>query len=114
MNTSYFHASLKSRTAVNIIDKLVNNEGVILIEKEDIEEEILKFYRELLGRASSTLTIIDVRPIRKGLMLIKLQRQELIRVMSLEEIGLALKGIDKDSYLDPDGMNSFVLYQGLS
>lgn len=50
-NTTYFHACVKNRQARNHIGRPTNNEGHIPQNTKEVEDEILQFYKTLLGTA---------------------------------------------------------------
>lgn len=66
MNNKYFHALMKTRAAYKSIISLTNSEGILLTEPEDIKNEILCFYKRLMGSASSQLPTIDRNIMRDG------------------------------------------------
>ncbi|XP_019226773.1 PREDICTED: uncharacterized protein LOC109208174 [Nicotiana attenuata] len=86
-NLAYFFASIKNRTAQNQIKLLVNATGDIIQTEMGIEEEILSFYKNLLGDANTTLPA-------------------LIRPFSREEVWKALQGIDDNKAPGIDGFKS--------
>ncbi|XP_019253580.1 PREDICTED: uncharacterized protein LOC109232306 [Nicotiana attenuata] len=65
-NTAYFHACVKNRQARNHIGRLMDNTGKLLQSEKEVEEEILNFYKKLLGTTASTLPIVDQMLCRMG------------------------------------------------
>lgn len=53
LNSSFLHASLKARTSGNRIDSLISGDGRLLMTREDIEMEVLQYYKNLLGSSKS-------------------------------------------------------------
>lgn len=49
-NSQFFHASIKQILNINILNKLILEDGSILDTKELIHEEVLTFYLKLLGK----------------------------------------------------------------
>lgn len=43
MNSKYFHATVKDKNGTNRIDKLINDQGVVLNTPNDIQHEILSY-----------------------------------------------------------------------
>lgn len=48
-NIAYFFANLKNRQAHNRIKSLINDNGQILQQADDIEREVTSFYKKLFG-----------------------------------------------------------------
>lgn len=59
-NTSYFHNAKKERWARNRIDSLVKSNGDVVSVPKEIEQEILDFYKHLLGSKCERL-VVDLR-----------------------------------------------------
>lgn len=57
MNTQYFHAQLKNRRAQTTISSICNGQGERLMEEKQIKEEILSYYKGLIGSSSIVETI---------------------------------------------------------
>lgn len=51
-NTGYFHAMMRVRICCNKLDRLVSEEEEELITRQQIEEEVLGFCKELLGECA--------------------------------------------------------------
>nr|XP_016441106.1 PREDICTED: uncharacterized protein LOC107766773 [Nicotiana tabacum] len=65
-NTAYFHVYVKNRQARNHIGRLMDNTGKLLQSAKEVEEEILIFYKRLLGTTASTLPIVDPDVMQNG------------------------------------------------
>ncbi|XP_070057781.1 uncharacterized protein [Nicotiana tomentosiformis] len=89
-NSAYFFASMKNRRAQNHINDLVSTKGRMLQTEKGIEEEILKFYKQLLGNANTTLPAIRPNIMNTGPILNRRQKQALIRPFDKEEVSKAL------------------------
>ncbi|XP_059285682.1 uncharacterized protein LOC132039156 [Lycium ferocissimum] len=77
-NTPYFFASMKNRHSINMIRSLQNNNGDMLHTEEDIQQEMTKFYKSLLGSAASQLPAIRPEVMRNGVTLDRQQQLLLI------------------------------------
>ncbi|XP_070035531.1 uncharacterized protein [Nicotiana tomentosiformis] len=64
-NTSYFYANLKNRQDQNRIRFLINANGETLQQPEEIEKEVTRLYKELLGTAVDQLPAIDPTIMRR-------------------------------------------------
>lgn len=93
-NTAYFHVCVRNKQTKNHIGSLINSARQIIQNTEDVEEEILRFYKILLGTAASTLLVIDPDVMQKGNVLSRHQQLQLIKPVTKEEVQIALKGID--------------------
>ncbi|CAI8595559.1 unnamed protein product [Vicia faba] len=79
-NNSYFHASIKERNKHIGLHTLFSLQGELLSNHEAIEQEILEFYKELVGTTTNKLIGIDSHCIRKA-------TQELIQQETGFEVG---------------------------
>lgn len=78
----------------------------MLNSEASIEQEVLNFYQELLGSKAEVLAAVDVIVIRKGSKLIEEQTQELVRLVTTQEVDKAMLSIGVDSALGIDGITS--------
>lgn len=46
-NSSFFHASLKAKRSINIVDKVVEHDGTV--SNEEVAQHFIEFYKLLLG-----------------------------------------------------------------
>ena len=92
-NNAFFHASLKSRQKKCGITKLLQEDGTVVHQQEDISNEVLNFYGKLLGETHEKLKSVDIVAIRNGKQLDRIQRAELVKMVEIEEIEAALKSI---------------------
>lgn len=74
LNTSYFYACVTNRQAKNHISRLIDNAGEILQSANDVEEEILNFYKKLLGTTTSQLPVVIPKIMQKGYTLSRQQK----------------------------------------
>ncbi|XP_050918711.1 uncharacterized protein LOC127136160 [Lathyrus oleraceus] len=105
-NNAYFHASLKSRRRQAQIANLKNKDGNILYLQEEIDQEIVNYYQNLVGTANMNLNSIDIIALRKGPQLSIEKRNALISLVREKEIFTSLKGIKDLSAPGIDGYNA--------
>ncbi|KAL6514498.1 hypothetical protein OROGR_020077 [Orobanche gracilis] len=104
-NSKYFHASLKSRKR-NGISVLYDSAGTKLIKEEDIELEVLIFYKKLLGSPAETTKAVDINICRSGPILSSQHRTSLVRNITRQEIKTALQAVGDDKAPGSDGFSS--------
>lgn len=110
-NTRYFHSAVKARTSRNRIDFLQNDQGSIMVDKEQIRATISVFYKTLLGSSARELVSVDVQVLRAGPQISHAQALELIQPVNMLDVEAALKGIDDSKSPGIDGFNSFFFKQ---
>ncbi|WMV25905.1 hypothetical protein MTR67_019290 [Solanum verrucosum] len=113
-NTSYFHACLKSRQSQKQITQLMSLEGIVLSSGSQVEGEITKFYKQLLGSAATSLPAVDITIMGGGNVLLRDQQLQLVRQVEMEEIWKALAGISDTKSLGYDGFNAYFFKKGWS
>ncbi|XP_019255085.1 PREDICTED: uncharacterized protein LOC109233666 [Nicotiana attenuata] len=94
------------KQARNHIGRLMDNTRQLLQNANEVEEEILSFYKKLLGTAASTLPIVDPNVMQNGHTLTRQQQMQLIKPITKEEVHKALQGIDDSKVPGCDGYNS--------
>nr|XP_009796386.1 PREDICTED: uncharacterized protein LOC104242971 [Nicotiana sylvestris] len=92
-NTLYFYACVKNRQATNHIGRLTNSAGQLLMNANDVETEILKFYKQLLGTTTTQIPAVNKEVMRQGYNLSRQQQMKLIKVVTEDEIKTTLQGI---------------------
>lgn len=75
---------MKSRRAQNGIHSLLNTTGCILQSKTDIKDEILSFYKQLLGTSADQVTIINPQVMKEGGLLNR-ERQMSLTLMDIDD-----------------------------
>lgn len=58
-NSGFLHASIKARQSGNRITSLMSNTGVVWAFDSDIKEQVLSFYKTLLGSCQEFLVGVD-------------------------------------------------------
>ncbi|CAK8543759.1 unnamed protein product [Lathyrus sativus] len=93
VNNQYFYAAIKSRHYSNCLSNLKKSDGSQITIKPDIEDEVIKFYSNLMGKDAETINHIDIKAMRMGKQLDINQREYLTIPISENDITKALKGI---------------------
>ncbi|KAH0776851.1 hypothetical protein KY290_008262 [Solanum tuberosum] len=105
-NTTYYHASLKSRIAQNKILRLTTTDGRMVNSSNVIEEEIIEFYKKLLGSCATQLPAANPMVMRAGPVLDRNQQAQLIKHVTRQEVVMALQGINDAKAPGCDGFNA--------
>lgn len=66
LNTTYFHSVLEEKRARTRIEALVNEEGEVVTDQEQVTQMILNFYKSLLGARAHGLQEVGDRVLRSG------------------------------------------------
>ena len=82
-------------------------DGVQLMDAEAIEEEILKFYTELVGSRTNDLRGIDLKAICNKKTLSNTQGMSLIKPVIEKEVWKALSSIGNSKASRIDGYNAY-------
>nr|XP_009609757.1 uncharacterized protein LOC104103545 [Nicotiana tomentosiformis] len=106
-NTSYFHACMKNRQAKNHIGRLINSVEQILQSVNEVEEDILSFYKKLLGTRTSQSPVVIPEIMQSGYMLSRQQKLQLIKPVTREDVKKAVLDIDDNKAPTCDGYNSY-------
>nr|XP_009630155.1 uncharacterized protein LOC104120139 [Nicotiana tomentosiformis] len=83
-----------TKQARNSIGRLITSTGQILQNPTEVEEEILSFYRGLLGTAATQLSAVNPQIIQNGHILNRRQQLQLIRPVTKEEVKQATMDIE--------------------
>ncbi|XP_019259124.1 PREDICTED: uncharacterized protein LOC109237286 [Nicotiana attenuata] len=105
-NSAYFFAQMKNRSNLNGIQILTNDMGDQLVLEEDIEAEIMGYYKKLLGSRADNLPAINLNDMKMGAILNREQQLQLIKQVSKEEIWEAMKDISDLKAPGYDGLNA--------
>ncbi|XP_019248358.1 PREDICTED: uncharacterized protein LOC109227614 [Nicotiana attenuata] len=95
-NTRYFHAQMKTRQARNHISSICNDQGIMLTDPGQIQQEFIKFFQDLLGTKASELPCLNSNIAKDGYCLNREDQQGLIKPVMQEEIVQALKDLPAD------------------
>ncbi|WMV45507.1 hypothetical protein MTR67_038892 [Solanum verrucosum] len=85
-NTTYFHARLRNRLAQNRIASLTNASGNIVTSTNDVEADILGFYKKLVGTCATQLPAVNCQAMKDGPRLDRGHKGELTSVKQVDEI----------------------------
>ncbi|XP_019259382.1 PREDICTED: uncharacterized protein LOC109237520 [Nicotiana attenuata] len=112
-NIAYFFANMKGRKAQNQIKMLTAKNGEMINNTEEIQKEIMGFYKQLLGSASENLPAIHPGVLQHGTRLNRSQQLHLIKPFTKEDVLQALKGIDDMKEPGGDRFNSYFFKKAL-
>ncbi|GAB2271839.1 hypothetical protein Dimus_038936 [Dionaea muscipula] len=105
-NNKYFYSLLKARGKRGLISSLIDEQGNMLVCDCDIEAEIMRFYKDLLGTSFQCSEDLDVQFIDVGKRLAPQQGMDLIRDFNENDVMVALKSIHEDKAPGQDGYTS--------
>lgn len=105
-NTAYFFANTKSRIAQNQVRRLIAENGEVIQTEKGIIDEIIGFYKKLLGTNAEQLPAIHPKVMQGGPIVNREQQFELTAPITKEEVYQALKDIDDLMALGYDGFNA--------
>nr|XP_016455955.1 PREDICTED: uncharacterized protein LOC107779965 [Nicotiana tabacum] len=105
-NITYFFASTKNIYSQNKIKSLIMRNGEVVQTKQEIEEEVLGFYKQLLGSTTESLPAINPVVMRDGPLVNRQQQLQLVKGVYKEEIYQALLGISDNKAFGCDGFNA--------
>ncbi|WJX68825.1 hypothetical protein P8452_53158 [Trifolium repens] len=92
-NNRYFHASVKAKQRQCVLRAIYREDGTVITTHQDIEQEVLNLYGNLMGTADTHLMGIDIVAMRVGPQVTSEQRDLLLAPIQESEIILALKSI---------------------
>ncbi|KAM3325605.1 hypothetical protein P3S67_000730 [Capsicum chacoense] len=104
-NTKDFAAVSKKRTKKRI-DTLTTLYGQKLIEKKEIMEEVVQFYKGLIGTATSRLLAVNKVVMQKRPVLTHQQKLFVNIHVTSDEVLASLKAIEDDKAPSIDGYNA--------
>nr|XP_009614125.1 uncharacterized protein LOC104107108 [Nicotiana tomentosiformis] len=106
-NTKLFSALIKERTQRKQITELTSLSNKKLSEPKEIKEEIVIFYKGLMGSAAHTLPAVNKITMRKGPTISHQQRIRLCANVTEQEIYEGLSSIGNDKSPAVDGYNAY-------
>lgn len=65
-NSQFFFAAMKQRHSRNRMSAICSEDGVEHVYPEEIKQEVVQFYKALLGTAADSLTKLDLPTVRAG------------------------------------------------
>ncbi|KAH0698753.1 hypothetical protein KY284_012968 [Solanum tuberosum] len=106
-NTAYFFANMKNRVAQNTITCLMTSEGIKAQTQEAIELEVNTFYKDLLRKAAQNIPSVSTTVMKNGNTLNREQQIQLATKVTMEEMIIALQGINYMKAPGYDGFNAY-------
>lgn len=104
-NTKYFHSTLKQRRANNKVLRIVDMDGNLHDNPEDINKAFVAYYTTLLGQAAE-VKHIHAEVVQTGPLITEEQMEILTREVTGSEIKEAMFAIQNDKAPGPDGYTS--------
>ncbi|KAL5134431.1 Transposon TX1 uncharacterized protein [Glycine soja] len=92
-NNAFFHSIIKAKHQNRSMSILQKGDGTILTEQSDIHNEVMEFYRKLMGSTASNLRHIDIQAMRDDKQITFDQGAFLTATITEVEIVKALQGI---------------------
>lgn len=106
-NTKFFHAYARMRRNTNAIHRLIRGDGSVCLGQAQIKQEILHFYKQLMGSAADELKMVDKLIMERGPRLEFHQQQMLNAECTEQEIRDALFSMNSNKAPGIDGYNVF-------
>lgn len=106
-NSEYFYAFLKNKISQINIKSLVNQAGTLLQTEHEVQKEVVRFYREFLGKAAKQMPVINLDIMKEGPMFTIEQQLILIKPVTIEEIYTTVSNINDNKAPRCDGFNTF-------
>ncbi|CAI8598289.1 unnamed protein product [Vicia faba] len=107
-NTAYFHAIIRGGNKQTSILVLEDPNGKQLTSHKDIEGEVLRFYKDLVGTNTQRRKHIDIVAVRAGNQLKDDDRNSLTKPVTDQEILTALNSIGDNKAPGTDGYTAKV------
>ncbi|XP_070046398.1 uncharacterized protein [Nicotiana tomentosiformis] len=105
-NTKYFSAVMKERSHKKVITKLTNAFGDRLTDQKQIQQEIIAFYKSLMGSRSDHLPVVNREIMKLGPVLTHSQQVSLCAEVTDQEIFEAMCVIRDDKAPGVNGYNA--------
>ena len=102
-NNAFFHSIIKAKHHNISMSILQKGDGTILTEQSDIHNEVMEFYRKLMGSIACNLRHIDIQAMRDGKQITFDQGAFLTATVTEAENAKALQGIGDLKALGIDG-----------
>ncbi|XP_058774626.1 uncharacterized protein LOC131648910 [Vicia villosa] len=104
-NTTYFHATVRGENRITGIYNLEDSNGRRLSNQPDIENEVIHFYENLIGKSTSQLKHVDITVLRNGTQLEDKDRDTLVQPITDQEIWKELGSIGDTKAPGVDGFS---------
>lgn len=104
-NTKFFHSFAKRRRNQNAIKLLIKEDGSRCCTQQQIKDEVVSFYQNLMGHAADRIPMVDKYVISRGSIPNTQQQQNLMLPFTAAEIKSALFGMDSQNSPGMDGFN---------
>ena len=97
-NTKYFHNSIKERRSSNKVFSIKNDQGEILTDQNQINEDAVGFFQNLIGSSHNMAEEDNCLKLLNGVpkLISEDQNRRLYQTVSLEEVKSALSDLGKD------------------
>lgn len=105
MNTKFFHATTKNRRAQNYIHNLVDADGKVWYEEEDLGRVAEDYFKSLFASKDVGVSLDDWGDIEHKVS--PLQNAELLEEVTLEEVRRAVFDTNPQKCSGPDGMSAY-------
>lgn len=110
-NTKFFHAFAKERMNQNSIRVLYKTDGSKVQNQQGIKDEVVRFYRSLMGTAANSLPMVDMNIVERGPLLSVDHKRSLCEAVTAEEVKRALFDMDPLKSPGADGFNVYFFQQ---
>lgn len=100
---------MKAGVNSNVMPMLQSVDGLMLVKQQEIEIEVLNFYKCLMGTTSDNIPTIDLNIMRHGPKIIIKQQRDICRAITREEVKAVVFNVDDNKALRIDGYNACFL-----
>ena len=97
-NNAYFHASIRAKHKAKSIDKLELDDGSVVQDQDEIEAEVLRFYKSLMGDKTKTIQAIDIVAMSVGTQ-VKPEQVDMLTIL-VANLGFRLSCLTADVVCD--------------
>lgn len=86
LNSAFFHASIKNRNAQKKITRLLTQIWTYTQNQEEVQQEIIQFYKQLLGSTVEEIPAIEPDVMKRRNVMTRNQQLKLIAHVSKEQV----------------------------
>jgi len=104
-SSKFFHATIKSRNTRNKINLLMNEQGVWMNKKKEIVDDLVRYYKKLLG-SESLVEPLNPKVLDEGPKVSPQQCLDLCRMVTDEEIKNVIFTMNDVKAPGPDGFSA--------